>query len=614
MHAPRSPRARWLPAGLLAGLFALGGADATEFRIDPHGLSPQQVQATRELLQASLDLLPPYWRQSLPQRLDVQWRDDLREQVQARALSRGIVLDRDLLQRWSAGDRSPGGDGRVPLAAVVHELAHFHDRSPRGGLSRDPRLLDQAGWLRGRWHRAGANTLSDRSPDDYERHSSAEFVAVNLEYFVLDPQYRCRRPQLHGYFAAHFGMPGQSGGCPATLPFVQAGSRDGEALLQLDPERIYAVDYLLAEPNRRPMSRWGHSMLRLVICAPGRPRGPDCRLDLSEHRVISFRAFVDDVQVSSWRGLTGDYPSRLYVLPLQQVVDEYTRVELRGLRSLPLRLDRGEIAAIARRAAQLHWSYDGRYYFLGNNCALETWRLLHDASPRLAALPLASIRPNVLARRLQRAGVADASVLDDAAQARRLGYRFDSASDDYQAMFEVVRAALPVRQGDAEQWLASPPARRGQWIERADLRAAAAMLLLEQAAWQKQQARMRETLKRRLLRAGGDTDAVAAEFRALLQQEGMLAQPAALLQAAGYGLPQPAELASRETAMRAQQVRDGWRSLRGQAEELLPGTERATLAGIDGNLEAIGQRLRRLHTESGGLELPRDPSDPQGRP
>ncbi len=600
MPAARSPHRRWL----LAGLLALGSADASEFRIDQDSLSPQQVQATRELLQAALDLLPPYWRQSLPQRLDVQWRDDLREQVQARALSRGIVLDRDLLQRWSAGDRSPGGDGRVPLAAVVHELAHFHDRSPQGGLSRDPQLLDQAGWLRGRWHRSGANTLSDRSPDDYERHSPAEFVAVNLEYFVLDPQYRCRRPELHDYFARHFGMPGQGGGCPDTLPFVQAESDDGEALLQLDPERIYAVDYLLAGPDHRPMSRWGHSMLRLVICAPGRPRGPDCRLDLREHRVISFRAFVDDVQISSWRGLTGDYPSRLYVLPLQQVVDEYTRVELRGLRSVPLRLDRDEIAAIARRAAQLHWSYDGRYYFLGNNCALETWRLLHDASPRLAALPLASIRPNVLLRRLQHAGVTDVSVLDDAAQARRLGYRFDSASDDYQAMFEVIHGALPVEQGDARHWLASPPARRGQWIGRADLRTAAAMLLLEQAAWQKQEARMREALKRRLLRAGGGTDPVAAEFRALLEQEGLLAQPAALLQAPGYGLPQPDELAAHDAAMRAQQVRDGWHSLRGQAVELLPASERATLGGIEDNLEAIGRRLRRLHAESGGLELP----------
>ena len=133
------------------------------------------------------------------------------------------------------------------------------------------------------------------------------------------------------------------------------------------------------------MSRWGHAMLRLVVCAPGRRPGPDCRLDLGEHLVLSFRAFVDDVQVSSWRGLTGSYPSRLFVLPLAQVVAEYTEVELRGLQSIPLRLSPAEIATLLQRAAQVHWSYDGRYGFIGNNCAVETARLLQVGVPRLAA-------------------------------------------------------------------------------------------------------------------------------------------------------------------------------------------------------------------------------------
>src|SRR3546814_2080031 len=86
----------------------------------------------------------------------------------------------------------------------------------------------------------------------------------------------------------------------------------------------------------------------------------------------------------SWRGLTGSYPSRLYLLPLQQVVDEYTRVELRGLQSIPLRLDDTEIAGLLERAARVHWSYDGRYRFITNNCAVETYKLLHDGVPRLA--------------------------------------------------------------------------------------------------------------------------------------------------------------------------------------------------------------------------------------
>src|SRR5690606_767519 len=144
-------------------------------------------------------------------------------------------------------------------------------------------------------------------------------------------------------------------------------------------------------PDARPMSRWGHSMLRVVACAPGREPGPDCRLDLEHHLVLSFRAFVDDVQVSNWRGLTGAYPPRLFILPLGQVVDEYTRVELRGLRSFPLHLAPEEIASLLGRAAQVHWSYDGRYRFVGNNCAVETWKLLNGGVPRLAGQGLRSI-------------------------------------------------------------------------------------------------------------------------------------------------------------------------------------------------------------------------------
>src|SRR5690606_3534893 len=87
----------------------------------------------------------------------------------------------------------------------------------------------------------------------------------------------------------------------------------------------------------------------------GRAPGPDCRLDLEHHLVLSFRAFVDDLQVSNWRGLTGGYPSRLFVLPLAQVVDEYTRIELRGLRSVPLRLGPDQVARLLERAARVHW-------------------------------------------------------------------------------------------------------------------------------------------------------------------------------------------------------------------------------------------------------------------
>lgn len=605
----------WLALCLLA---CAGHAQATlQLQpVDPW-LTPAQAAATRQLLDDAAQRLPPTWTQALDRRISVTWRDDLPAQVHGRAKTNRILLDRALLDAWMARDGSGAGSEdpatRAALAAIIHELAHLYDRTPQGRLSRDPRLLDLAGWQVSPMRlglRTSRNAFSDRSPDRYELTSPVEFVAVNLEYFLLDPAYACRRPALHRYFASHFGVPSTQAACAPGFAYLQADAEPGESpLLQLDPDRVYAVDYLFAEGNDRAMSRWGHSMLRLVICAPGRARGPDCRLDLQQHRVLSFRAFVDDVQISSWRGLTGSYPSRLFLLPLQQVIDEYTKVELRGLRSLPLALDRAEIAALLERAARLHWSYDGRYYFLSNNCAVETFKLLHDGVSRLAGERLASITPTGLLRRLQRTGVADAAVLRDPAEARRLGYYFEPSNARYQEMFDVAKRSLQLPQSQVEQWMDLPPDERRLWLERGDLRASAALLLLEQAALRRHELLARDELKRRFLgraadrnKAGTDTLAALQDF---LRLEGFLSRPAALLPDTGYGLPQKEErdAVAREGGRYAEQRRQQREQLRTDARRWLPQPRQAALQATEENIEALGRRLRELHRQQGGLRL-----------
>jgi hypothetical protein len=584
-------------------------------------LSPAQAAATRELLDDVLPRLPPAWIEAIDRRVTLEWRDDLPPGVHGRARSGELLLRRALLHDWMARPAEAGDDDpatRAALAAVVHELAHFLDRSPLGRMSRDPRLLDLAGWQVAPLRlglRTSRNAFTDRSPDRYELDSPVEFVAVNLEHFVLDPAYACRRPALHRYFARRFGSSPPQVECAPGLPYLQPDAdADRSPLLELDPARVYAVDYLLAEGNDQAMSRWGHSMLRLVVCAPGRPRGPDCRFDLQYHRVLSFRAFVDDVQVSNWRGLTGSYPSRLFVLPLQQVVDEYTRVELRGLQSIPLQLRDDEVALLLERAARVHWSYDGRYYFLANNCAVETWKLLHDGVPRLAAEDLSSITPTGLLRRLERAGVADASVLDDDAVALRLGYRFAPANAHYQAMFDVARSALRLPQTGVGDWLELPPGDRAPWLERGDLRASAALLLLEQAAQRHEEVRARDALKRLLSGRHAKGADARARLQAALALEGVFSHPAQLLPA-GYGLPQRAEreTLAAEATRQAARLREQDQRLHRDARALLPRQQQAELAAIEGNIALLGRRLRQLHLDSGGLNLApgrREPGPP----
>ncbi|CBA15836.1 hypothetical protein XALC_1329 [Xanthomonas albilineans GPE PC73] len=622
---PRRRVARWL---VLATLACAVPAQAVQLQCDDQGLSASERAASRALLDAAQARLPPVWAAELPASVPVQWRDDLPPQVHGRALARRVLLNKQLLRDWMAANAGtdPATDParRPALAALLHELAHVYDHSAAGRLSSDPRLLDLAGWQVSPMRlglRRGHNALTERSPDRYELESPAEYVAVNLEHVLLDPDYVCRRPALADYFAQRLAWTPPPARCAPGLAFVQDPLAEQALLVQVDPARVYAVDYLLAEGNTQPMSRWGHSMLRLVICAPGRPLGPQCRLDLADHLVLSFRAFVNDVQISNLRGLIGSYPSRLFVLPLHQVIDDYTQVQLRGLQSLPLNLRRDEIAALLERAGQLHWSYDGRYYFLSNNCAVETYALLHDAVPRLSAAHLSGITPTGLRQRLLRAGIADASVLENNAAAVRQGYYFPAASAYFAEMFAVARAglALPARNVDA--WLDLPAAQRAAWLQRGDLRASAALLLLENAARLRAEMRARDALKRRYLRTSpwsalvrsggsldpaGDTHEAAAAVRAVLAQQGLLSQPSSLLQGQpGYGLPQAQERAwlQEQSQVRIAALRADGTALRKRLRDLLPPPLQAELEQVDTNLSTLGARLRTLNREGGGLQL-----------
>ena len=271
---------------------------------------------------------------------------------------------------------------------------------------------------------------------------------------------------------------------------------------------------------------------------------------------------------------------------------------------MPLALSRAEIDALAQRAAQVHWNYDGRYYFVSNNCAVETFRLLHDAIPRLAALPLSSIRPNGLLARLREAGVTgEAEVPADAAGQARLGYRFEPANARYDALYAVAREELGLAAHDANAWLALPPAAREPALRRAGLKSGAALLVLESAALRRQEALVRDELKRRWLRdarsirAAGD---IAGPLQDFLRLGGAFSRPASWLQdVPGYGLPQASErevLAVRvraDAALRQAQVG----RLESTVRRLLAPARRAALEGTEANVALIGGRLRELAAE-----------------
>ncbi|MCO7623686.1 DUF4105 domain-containing protein [Pseudomonas guariconensis] len=638
----------------LLGTPALAGL---QLELQVSGLDPHQQQASQALLDEAMGKLPPRFKQQLDRRIQVSWSERMPTDAYGQASPVATLeLNRRLLPSLTDGsaakkqtDRPHGTVRQELLATVLHELTHIYDRARlwpeaerqlitrckrqqdtlgkiglpeqcrgqaerRFTLSDDPRLLDLAGWpqyVGRRGEREQHNGQLARSPDSYELSSPKEFVAVNMEYFLLDPSYACRRPALNQYLRDHFGWAPQQNTCVSGLSFLNAGTDFArQPLGEIDPQRVYEVDYLLAEANQNWVSRWGHSMLRLVICAPGRPRGPDCRLDLDQHLVLSYRAFVNDVQLSSWDGLTGAYPSRLFVLPLSQVIDEYTKTELRSLASIPLKLSRQEVESLVRQAAEIHWSYDGNYYFLSNNCAVESLKLLRSGTGNPRLNDLDSIMPNGLLEVLKGRGLADTSVLDDPREALRLGYRFDSYRERYQAMFDVLKKQLPIKQNKVEDWLALDAKDRSTWFQQADLRTSAALLLLEQASLRRQLLLAQDEVKQRYLNATALKDGSISKANDTLQKmlanSGFLSRPAELLENKGYGLPQPEERKQLEkiSSERQAQLLRLSTDLDKEVRALLEPSRAQEIAAVEANVKQIGVHLRELHKAAGGLQLP----------
>lgn len=648
----------WLCKSLLLIMLlaSSGSYAALKLELADSALNDAQKQASQQLIKQAFAALPPKFIQQLDRSVAIEWQPLPSEIYGQAGRFSGITLNQRLLPALVDGSAAtqttqrPHGTVRKELlATLIHELTHLYDRErlwsaaerqqfrhcqqrahssglvglPDGcrgqterrfTLSDDPRLLDLAGWQQyvgRRGEREDENHQNVRSPDEYELTNPLEFVAVNMEYYLLDPTYACRRPSLAAYFNQHFNWsPRKQTACGNELAYLNAGSDFArEPLGMLDPERVYEVDYLLAEANDALASRWGHSMLRLVICAPGRPRGPACRLDLDQHLVLSYRAFLGDVQLSSWGALVGQYPSRLFVLPLAQVIDEYTKTELRSLASVPLKLDRQEINDLVTRSLELHWSYDGDYFFLSNNCAVETLKLIRTGGNQAPMQSLDSIMPNGLLEVLDAHNLADNTVLDDRREAMRLGYWFDSYRDRYQKMFEVLHERLNIPQKAVEDWLTLPATERRAWFEKADMRASAAMLLLEKAAQRKQLLLAQDELKQRYL-SGNDSNDPSLEkagnaLEQLLANSGFLSRPAELL-SSGYGLPQPSELDDlRDSSSSRQQLMLRFsEELNQEVRNLLDPERLAEMEAIGVNLKQLANHLHEVHKANGGLMLP----------
>ncbi len=264
-------------------------------------------------------------------------------------------------------------------AVLIHELTHVKDNHEK--ISLDPEFQRIVGVKKITLNskKKVINQVLEVSPDPYEFKNLEESLAVNAEYLILDPEYECRKPASAEYLSKRLGIQLKRM-CQKNYDILLQSSfleDHYQTKASIDPKRVYQIHYLFASKGESLMSRWGHAMFRLVICAPFRTEiSEDCLQDISHHIVLSYRAKISDPSINYASGLTGKYPSQLYLLRYMEVLQEYTKFELRDLISIPLNLSFDQKKDFLNLTIERFWTYQGKYYFLDNNCGTEAVKQL----------------------------------------------------------------------------------------------------------------------------------------------------------------------------------------------------------------------------------------------
>jgi hypothetical protein len=400
---------------LLPAILAATAAQAAF--IDPRAVDP----SVKDLYYKALHRLPAVMMVSLPEGLEIKpARLSPKLKTLPDLCSTGIRL-----AQFSPGDpvKNPSievnelllkalSDGRdmkmnclhgdlrdEAVGSLLHELAHAYESNNDFPVSRDPRFQRIAGFKPGWLGAKLKNIKAQHSANMWEYHNTQEYFAVNLEYFLLDDKYACRRPVEFAYLSERFMMdPFPARNCKVNTS-VPVAVGPIMVLKQLDPARIYRVDYLLASPGNDMASGFGHSMIRLVVCAPeytdplsgklipGTPYGPECIKDTLHHVVISYRADIRDGNMNYLKGISGGYPSMLFLISYVDIIDEYAAAQLRDLKLYPLALSETEKTEFVYKMLEEYWNYQGSYKFFTNNCAVETEDLVKSSVSSRDVLP-----------------------------------------------------------------------------------------------------------------------------------------------------------------------------------------------------------------------------------
>lgn len=274
----------------------------------------------------------------------------------------------------------------------------------------------------------------------------SDLYAEKLADFLRSERFFCSEPLFYNYFVQRYQLNAPPIECDAQIPFSIFSKNNEEKIIWLDPARVSEVHLLFAGSDEGLISRFGHVQLRLVVCPENDNSKEACDSNLYEHITIGYRAHVDEFNISTLKGLMGDYRAYLYAEDFMGSYRQYAIDEFRDMYSLPLKLSKTERVAFVKSLAEIHWSFSGDYKFLTRNCATLLQDALAISWPNYAKSDAMMnelyLRPDNFFEAMLEQPLTDSKALQDLALAERRGYFFSSTEPIYTKAFNQVHSEM----------------------------------------------------------------------------------------------------------------------------------------------------------------------------
>lgn len=423
---------------LFSGLFIGTQAFSTTAHFNMHSLTAEQTVH----IENAINLLPSKFVSSLPSNIKITTKEILNFNRQVKRvgqyndMTKTLSLNPDVFK-----------DETLLKKTLYHELAHVYEYNVEkvflipeyqmtAGLHKRglfPKLLKQR------------NYLKSASVDTYEFKNLKESFPVNFEAFTTDPEFQCRKPLLNKFMTKYFeSAPFKEQECQMVQK-IPVQINNSLVYQAMDFSQLYQIHYLFAAKGEEAMSRWGHSMIRLVFCAPGKTvKDESCVKDVAHHWIISFRANVQDIEINNIKGIMGKYPSEIFIFPFVEIIKEYTKVELRDLISLPLKLSTEQLSRFKDHLFETSYAYRGKYRFFTVNCATETLNFLQIVMNNEKFYPMNSLTPIQLLKKLKRMDFAHVEMVADKTAALKTGHYFSGQTDILAKSFEKISPFIDI--------------------------------------------------------------------------------------------------------------------------------------------------------------------------